>query len=662
MRLAILGGGGFRVPLVYGALLRDHSPGRVTEVVLHDSTPGASPRSPGCSSSSAPSTPTRRASSPPTTSTRRCAGPTSSSRRSGWAGWPGAPATSASPSTSGCSARRPPGRAGLAYALRTVPVALRHRRAHPSPRPGRVVHQLHQPGGHRHRGDAVGARRPRHRHLRLTDRVGAQGDRRARARPGRHRDRLRRAQPPRLAARPAGRRHRPPAAAARRPGGAAAPRGGPAVRAGVAAHARVAAQRVPLLLLLHPGGSGARSSRPPQTRGEFLLDQQSAFYDTVGRHPERAAEEWRRVREQRDATYMREARAEGEERDEADVAGGGYEGVALAIMAAISRGEASTMILNIRNGDAVPGLPADAVVEIPCRVDRDGPHAAALAPVEGHQLGLLQQVKAVERSVIEAVVTGSAGCRPARLRAAPARRLRHDGPAAPGRLPGRLARGRPAALLSGRPRPRRGRALVATPEVRSGWPTAEPGSTGTRRHPAPGKYLVPRLDTAAPQHSSAPTTRALLHPTTAAPPHARTAAPQHSSAPHTRALLHPSTAARPTRGTAARQHSSAPGRAHCCAGAQQCRVWRQPLLRPEPDASGGAADAGLGRFSVVAALGDFALLGFGRTLALRRALVVALALALAHGRALDRRPRPTAPPSPTGGRCRTARRSCGRIR
>ena len=146
----------------------------------------------------------------------------------------------------------------------------------------------------------------------------------------------------------------------------------------------------------------------PQTRGEFLLDQQSAFYDTVGRHPERAAEEWRRVREQRDATYMREARAEGEERDEADVAGGGYEGVALAIMAAISRGEASTMILNIRNGDAVPGLPPDAVVEIPCRVDRDGPHAASLAPVEGHQLGLLQQVKAVERSVIEAVVTGSA--------------------------------------------------------------------------------------------------------------------------------------------------------------------------------------------------------------------------------------------------------------
>ena len=36
MKLTILGGGGFRVPLVHGALVRDDSAGRVTEVVLHD--------------------------------------------------------------------------------------------------------------------------------------------------------------------------------------------------------------------------------------------------------------------------------------------------------------------------------------------------------------------------------------------------------------------------------------------------------------------------------------------------------------------------------------------------------------------------------------------------------------------------------------------------
>ena len=39
MKLTILGGGGFRVPLVYGALLRDTHERRVDEVVLHDVDP-----------------------------------------------------------------------------------------------------------------------------------------------------------------------------------------------------------------------------------------------------------------------------------------------------------------------------------------------------------------------------------------------------------------------------------------------------------------------------------------------------------------------------------------------------------------------------------------------------------------------------------------------
>lgn len=39
MRLTILGGGGFRVPLVYGALLGDHAEGRVSHVTLYDEDP-----------------------------------------------------------------------------------------------------------------------------------------------------------------------------------------------------------------------------------------------------------------------------------------------------------------------------------------------------------------------------------------------------------------------------------------------------------------------------------------------------------------------------------------------------------------------------------------------------------------------------------------------
>ena len=66
------------------------------------------------------------------------------------------------------------------------------------------------------------------------------------------------------------------------------------------------------------------------------------------------------------------------------------------------------MILNVRNGDVVPGLPADAVVEVPCTVDGDGIHPHRIAPVGGHMLALLQSVKAVEQLTIEAVVHRSA--------------------------------------------------------------------------------------------------------------------------------------------------------------------------------------------------------------------------------------------------------------
>lgn len=145
-----------------------------------------------------------------------------------------------------------------------------------------------------------------------------------------------------------------------------------------------------------------------ETRGEFLLGQQQAFYRAVTAQPERALQEWRRVRAERDATYMAESRAAQEERDAEDIAGGGYEGVALAIMAAITRNECSTLILNVRNGSTVPGLAPEAVVEVPCLVDAGGPRPLATRPLGGAELGLVQQVKAVEQLTIRAARTRSA--------------------------------------------------------------------------------------------------------------------------------------------------------------------------------------------------------------------------------------------------------------
>ncbi|SFW92219.1 6-phospho-beta-glucosidase [Amycolatopsis australiensis] len=147
-----------------------------------------------------------------------------------------------------------------------------------------------------------------------------------------------------------------------------------------------------------------REAARSASRGAVLLEQQRDFY------AEPSLASWERTRLEREATYMAEAR-EGE-RD--DLEGGGYEGVALALMRAIAYGERTTLILNVRNGSALPGVPGDAVVEVPCVVDENGARPLATAPLPDHAQGLVTAVKAVERATIEAATTGS---REAALRA-----------------------------------------------------------------------------------------------------------------------------------------------------------------------------------------------------------------------------------------------------
>jgi 6-phospho-beta-glucosidase len=146
----------------------------------------------------------------------------------------------------------------------------------------------------------------------------------------------------------------------------------------------------------------------PQTRGEFLHRQQEQFYARVTASPHTALQTWRQVRAEREATYMAESRSGGDVgRDAADLTSGGYEAVALALMHAIGRNRRASLILDVRNGTAVPGLPPEAVVEVPCTVDATGPRPLATGPVTGHQLGLMQQVKEVEQAIIGAALTGS---------------------------------------------------------------------------------------------------------------------------------------------------------------------------------------------------------------------------------------------------------------
>jgi 6-phospho-beta-glucosidase len=149
------------------------------------------------------------------------------------------------------------------------------------------------------------------------------------------------------------------------------------------------------------------------TRGDFLLKTQGEFFRDAAAPGADATRLWSQASDERGASYMAEAKggeqgAPGQPADhEEDPAQLGYAGVALGVMAAVSRNERATMILNVRNNGTVAGLPDDAVVEVPTMVDGNGVHPMTLPQPDLHQLGLMQQVKAVERYAISAAVNGS---------------------------------------------------------------------------------------------------------------------------------------------------------------------------------------------------------------------------------------------------------------
>lgn len=146
------------------------------------------------------------------------------------------------------------------------------------------------------------------------------------------------------------------------------------------------------------------------TRGVYLAEQQAAFYrEARDASPREAHELWERTRRDREETYMATSReaAGGMDRDEEDLESGGYDRVALAIMHAIGQGERAQLILNVRNGSTIGFLPEDAVVEVPCEVDAEGARPLPVSPLPDHARGLVSTVKHVERTVIRAALEGS---------------------------------------------------------------------------------------------------------------------------------------------------------------------------------------------------------------------------------------------------------------
>lgn len=147
------------------------------------------------------------------------------------------------------------------------------------------------------------------------------------------------------------------------------------------------------------------SAAQHQTRAEQIMAQQQDFY---GAGSASGLQDWERARLAREQTYMEANRSTsgGFERDAEDLSGGGYDQMALALMRALTSTDASdhgtVMVVNRPNRTRVLELDQTDVIEAPCLVapGRIDPLPVVALPSEPMQL--VRTIKHTEHLVIQA--------------------------------------------------------------------------------------------------------------------------------------------------------------------------------------------------------------------------------------------------------------------
>ena len=87
--------------------------------------------------------------------------------------------------------------------------------------------------------------------------------------------------------------------------------------------------------------------------------------------------------------------------------GAHYSEAAAQLVASLHDGRGDIQVVDIRNGGAVEGLAADAVVEIPAVITREGARPTSTDPLPPEMRGLVQETKAYEDLTLRAARTGS---------------------------------------------------------------------------------------------------------------------------------------------------------------------------------------------------------------------------------------------------------------
>ena len=143
------------------------------------------------------------------------------------------------------------------------------------------------------------------------------------------------------------------------------------------------------------------------SRGQQVAAQQTGFFDERFEEPADALAGWRRARDARHRTYMDEAGGDRETTDAAPSTDDGppdhgYGAVAVGFLRAVVTDAAERLIVNTANMGRLPFLDDEAVVEAPAVVGRDGCAPVSVGTLLPEQRALLVRVKEVERLTLRA--------------------------------------------------------------------------------------------------------------------------------------------------------------------------------------------------------------------------------------------------------------------
>lgn len=154
--------------------------------------------------------------------------------------------------------------------------------------------------------------------------------------------------------------------------------------------------------------------RAGASRGEELHRLNTQLFDSLaGKNGAEGLAIYRNYLLRRNSSYMKlEAQAESafevaqDEYDPFETVTG-YHRIALDVMTGLVSDQPREVVVNVRNRGAIADLRDDDVVEVPCAVDRNGPQPRRTGALPDSVRGLVQSVKAYERTAIRAALERS---------------------------------------------------------------------------------------------------------------------------------------------------------------------------------------------------------------------------------------------------------------